>query len=92
MAKRPTLTRGNIHEGGSSLSAVTSRVSMNKNNACKLKCYVDFSIGRIFFMCFVLAILLHFFTKDSDELIIVPIEGMIQKVKDMANNPTVMES
>lgn len=41
-------------------------------------------------MCLVLAVLLHFFTKDSDELIIVPIEGMIQKVKDMANNPTIV--
>ena len=39
-------------------------------------------------MCLVLAVLLHFFTKDTDTLIIEPIESMIEKVREMALNPT----
>lgn len=35
MAKRPSLTRGNQQDGGSSLSAFTNRANMNKNSACK---------------------------------------------------------
>lgn len=81
------------NQSSSAISAVTSRKSINDINACK--CFIaigDFSLGRILFVCLVLATLLHFFTKDTDELILVPIEGMIDRVKQMANNPTAMES
>jgi hypothetical protein len=38
----------------------------------------------------VLALLLHLFTRDTDDLIIRPIDNMIERVKLMANNPTGM--
>ena len=45
------------------------------------------SIGRTFFVCFVLAAGAMLFSKDANELVIVPIEAMIQKVNRIAKNP-----
>lgn len=45
------------------------------------------SIGRTFFVCFVLAAGALLFSKDANELVIAPIEAMIQKVNRIAKNP-----
>lgn len=45
------------------------------------------SIGWTVFICFVLAGGALMFSRDTDVLVIYPIEGMIKKVKDIASNP-----
>lgn len=49
--------------------------------------YEDFSIAKTFFVCVVLMAMLHSFSEDIDELIVNPIEGMMEKVMEMAKNP-----
>ena len=44
-------------------------------------------ICRTIFICFVLAGGALFFSKDTNELVIMPIEKMIEKVKKIAKNP-----
>lgn len=73
LQKRPELTLNTNNQSSYSLVAVTNRSNLNDINACTCFHYKDFSIGRIIFVCLVLAILLHFFTKDTDSLIIEPI-------------------
>lgn len=87
-----SLHMNNNNQSETAISAVTSRLLFNRTNACTNFLTIDFSLGRIVFVCIVLATLLHFFTRDTDELIIIPIEGMIERVKEMANNPTAVES
>lgn len=38
------------------------------------------SIGRTIFICIVLILLLHFFNKDIEDLIVHPIEDMMKKL------------
>lgn len=45
------------------------------------------SLGRTFFICFLLIGLLHFFNNDIEELIVQPIEKMMEKLKTMAEDP-----
>jgi hypothetical protein len=45
------------------------------------------SIARTFFVCFVLAAGAIFFSKDANDLVILPIEAMITKVNRIAANP-----
>ena len=49
--------------------------------------YVVFSIAKTVFICIVLIGLLHFFTEDINELIVIPIERMMKQVMEMAKNP-----
>ena len=44
-------------------------------------------IGRTFFVCLVLAAGALFFSKDANDLVIAPIENMIQKVNRISKNP-----
>ena len=44
-------------------------------------------IARTFFVCFVLAAGALLFSRDSNELVIAPIEAMIMKVNKIAKNP-----
>ena len=45
----------------------------NKKAACKLWLILVFSIGNTVFICIVLVSMLHFFTEDINELIVIPI-------------------
>jgi len=45
------------------------------------------SIGRTIFICFVLAGGALMFSRDTEKLVIEPIENMIKKVKEIAGNP-----
>lgn len=44
-------------------------------------------MGKTLFVCIVLIGMLHFFTEDINELIVVPIENMMKQVMEMAKNP-----
>ncbi len=44
-------------------------------------------IARTFFVCFVLSAGALYFSKDANDLVIAPIEAMIQKVNRIAKNP-----
>jgi hypothetical protein len=46
-----------------------------------------FSIGKTVFICIILTLLLHLFSSDIDELLVIPIEGMMQKLMNMAKDP-----
>ena len=50
-------------------------------------CYLVFSISKTLFICIVLIGMLHFFTEDINELIVRPIEGMMEQVMEIARNP-----
>lgn len=45
------------------------------------------SLARTTFVCLVLIILLHFFNNDLEDLIVHPIEEMMKKLKEMAEDP-----
>lgn len=47
-----------------------------------------FSIATTVFICIVVGLLLHYFTKDINDLVIDPIEKMMGEVKRIAQNPT----
>ena len=51
-----------------------------------------FSIATTIFICAVIGLLLHYFTKDIDDLVIQPIEQMMEKVRKIAKHPTVVNS
>jgi len=44
-------------------------------------------MGRTIFVCIVLASASMFFTQDANELVLTPIESMLNKVKRIARNP-----
>ena len=44
-------------------------------------------IGRTIFVCIVLTMSSVYFTKDSNDLVVRPIEIMLEKVKKISNNP-----
>lgn len=46
-----------------------------------------FSIATTVFICIVLGLLLHYFTKDINDLVIKPIEEMMDKIRTIARNP-----
>jgi len=46
-----------------------------------------FGIFRTIFVCVVLIISSIYFSKDTNELVVRPIEIMLEKVKKIANNP-----
>ena len=45
------------------------------------------SLARTFFICSLLICLLYYFNKDIEELIVQPIEQMMEKLKKMAEDP-----
>lgn len=45
------------------------------------------SLGRTLFICLLLICLLYFFNQDIEQLIVQPIELMMQKLKTMAEDP-----
>ena len=45
------------------------------------------SLGRTVFVCVLLICLLHYFNSDIEELIVHPIEKMMEKLKLMAEDP-----
>lgn len=49
--------------------------------------YLVFSIAKTIFVCIVLLGMLHFFTEDINELIVKPIEDMMENVMEIARNP-----
>jgi hypothetical protein len=44
-------------------------------------------MGRTIFVCIVLAVASAFFTQDANQLVLTPIESMLNKVKRIAKNP-----
>lgn len=64
---------------------VTIIAVMNGQYLNNLSAY--FSIATTVFICAVLSLLLHYFTKDIQDLVIGPIEGMMNKVRAIARNP-----
>jgi uncharacterized protein YybS (DUF2232 family) len=62
------------------LSAVINIQSYNRKDSF-------FSIARTLFVCIILIVLLHYFSEDINELIVDPIEKMMKKVREMAQNP-----
>lgn len=47
-----------------------------------------FSIATTIFICIVIGLLLHYFTKDINDLVINPVEKMMGEVRSIAQNPT----
>ena len=45
------------------------------------------SIGRIFFICFILTIGSYVFAYDAQNLVLIPIERIIEKVKILSKDP-----
>lgn len=45
------------------------------------------SLGRTIFVCLLLISLLYFFNQDIEEMIVQPIEEMMEKLKKMAEDP-----
>jgi hypothetical protein len=45
------------------------------------------NILRTLFICVVLSVASHYFTKDAQELVLDPLERMIEKVKIISQNP-----
>jgi hypothetical protein len=45
------------------------------------------SLGRTLFVCLLLISLLYFFNQDIEEMIVQPIEEMMEKLKKMAEDP-----
>ena len=62
------------------LSAVINVQSYNRKDAY-------FSMARTIFICIILIVLLHYFSEDINELIVEPIEKMMNEVREMAQNP-----
>jgi hypothetical protein len=50
------------------------------------------SISRTFFICILLTLASIYFNKDANELVLIPIERMIEKVKMIAKNPMIAAS
>lgn len=46
-----------------------------------------FSLGKTFFICLILLILMHLFSKSIDSLLVEPIESMMGKLMLMAKDP-----
>lgn len=46
-----------------------------------------FSMAKTLFVCIVLVGMLHFFTEDLNDLIVRPIEEMMNHVMEIARNP-----
>lgn len=65
---------------------VTIIAVLNGKYLSNLSAY--FSIATTIFICIVVAVLLHYFTKDINDLVIEPIEQMMGEVKRIAKNPT----
>ena len=45
------------------------------------------NIVKTFFICFVLAVGAICFSKDTNEMVLEPIESMVKKIKDISRNP-----
>jgi hypothetical protein len=45
------------------------------------------NIAKTIFVCIVLTLAAIFFTKDANELVLIPIERMVEKVKRIAKDP-----
>lgn len=57
------------------------------DNQANIKLNAVFGIFRTIFVCVVLIISSIYFSKDTNELVVRPIEIMLEKVKKIANNP-----
>lgn len=44
-------------------------------------------LGRTIFTCVLIAMVSGFFAEDANQLVLAPIESMLDKVKKIANNP-----
>lgn len=83
MAIRPELTlRTNISDNleKTSLFCILNQARFNMQQGW-------LSLGRTLFICLLLVILISFFNKDIEKLIVQPIEKMIHKLKIMAEDP-----
>lgn len=69
------------------LIAIASQAKAGKIDSCKHLLSADFLLGRIAFVSMVIVLLLYFFERDTNVLIIKPIEDMMQRVRDVARNP-----
>jgi len=57
------------------------------DNTKNIELNAVFGIIRTLFVCFVLSISSIYFSKDTTDLVVRPIEVMLEKVKKISNNP-----
>lgn len=53
----------------------------------KLKWESGINLIRTFFICFVLVLGSYFFTRDTNHLVILPLENLVEKIKKVLVNP-----
>ncbi len=81
-ASRPTLTlRDQLTDKESSQISVI----LNQKQYNSILAY--FSIAKTLFICLVLLLLMQLFANDINELLVEPIEGMMEKLMLMAKDP-----
>ncbi len=80
MSLKPSVNSLAALDEKQSITAIINNSSYNRKSAF-------FSIGKTTFICIILILLLHLFSTDIDELIVIPIEGMMRKLMNMAKDP-----
>ena len=60
-------------------------VAINISKDYILDAYLD--IGRTMLVCIILGIGALYFSKDTSDLVLDPLESMLKKIKSIANNP-----
>ena len=83
LAARPGLT---LRSSSSSTSDLTSLNVILDQNQYNRKLAL-FSLAKTFFICLILLILMHLFSKSIDSLLVEPIESMMGKLMLMAKDP-----
>jgi hypothetical protein len=75
-----TLNTGLNAKNSNLITAILDQSALNSTIAI-------FSLCKTLFVCLVLILLLHLFSSDINTLLVEPIEGMMEKLMQMAKDP-----